>query len=181
MKYVTIIAIIIIFALIILAHRIYVYYMNHPWIFKKQIHHKKFGRLWYIKCQKESINNHYQGYHFFQPVNKEVDLFFETDEEGLNEQQESFFDQIEERINEIVATLKNPVEKKTGIKINSFEDEFELNSILLSSCIDSRHKWRLGYNNKDHKKGVHHDIYIILNEWEIENIEYNKVTFANSR
>jgi hypothetical protein len=136
---------------------------NLPWLFKKQIQHQKFGRLWYINDRKNIKNSHYQGYTYFAPVNKEIDIFL-TSKVEFDSNQTLFFDEIEENYQvlypECIMFLENHFKTK-------FEDLI-LCSISISKSSKISQSWSLIYFSR---KNNLLNINIEFQDWEIKRVK----------
>jgi hypothetical protein len=79
------------------------YRANRPWLFKKQIYDDNLGRLWFNKIKKNPKENHFQAHTVFKPTNREIDIFFDSDENRLDPNQVRFYYEIENKYNDLVS------------------------------------------------------------------------------
>lgn len=137
-------------------------FAQKPWLFKKQILHKKFGKLWYI-IDKKTENSHYQGYFYFAPENIKISIFFYAKTE-FDEKQTLFFEKIEKKYpdlyNENLKILEN------NFKINL--DDLFLDSIFISKSSNLNQLWSLRYCSI---KSNLLNIMINFQDWDIQNIK----------
>ena len=136
---------------------------NHPWFFKKQIQHKRFGRLWYIKDKKNPEFSHYQGHFYFTPASNEIDIFF-TSEIEFDSQQTLFFLEIEKRYQSLHKESLEKLEERYKTKLN----DLTLASISILKSSNLNQLWSLGYYSK---KNNLLNVRINFQTWEIKNIK----------
>lgn len=156
------IIIVFILALPFIYLKLRVTFAQKPWLLKKQIQHKKFGKLWYIK-DKKAENSHYQGYIYFAPENIKVSIFFYSKTE-FDEKQTLFFEEIEKKYskihNENIKILENKF--KTNL------DDLFLDSIFISKSSNLNQLWPLTYYSI---KNNLLNITINYQGWDIQNIK----------
>lgn len=66
------------------------FYPNKPWLFKKQIKDSFFGLMWFNKKRKNDIS-YYQCQIIFSHTNFPIDIFIESEREGINPSQKALF------------------------------------------------------------------------------------------
>lgn len=139
------------------------WFANHPWFLKKQIRHKKFGKLWYINDKKKPEYSHYQGHIYFAPANKEIDIFL-TSKIEFDSKQTLFFREIEKRYQNLYPECLNLLENHFKTKL----EDLLLSSISISKSSNLSQTWSLGYYSK---KNNLLSITINFQGWEIKNIQ----------
>jgi hypothetical protein len=139
------------------------FFMNRPWLFRKQIQHEKFGRLWYIKDKTSPIGNYYQGHIYFAPVNKEIDIFFASDSE-FDSKQESFYKKIENEYRDLYPECKRLLEDKFKTKL----EDLYLDAILLATSSNLNRLWTLRFVSEGHNLL---NIRVNFLDWKIQDIK----------
>lgn len=151
--------------IIVLLPRLKPFLMNRPWLFKKQINHEKLGRLWYVKNKKNPEYNHYQAHVLFRPVNREIDVFFDSDNE-FDERQAAFLDEIEKNYHNVYLKCLKSIEDKTKVNF-SVNSDLMLYAIAIAQ-ISEKQRWELCYYSEKHHINR---MTVKLEEWEIQKIE----------
>ncbi len=143
---------------------------NKPWLFKKTITDDIFGLMWFKK-QENSEFDHYQGHFIFRPTKSEIDIFIDSDRNGIEPRQKTFFKEIDTRYFESIEKSKRPIEeflnKKNNqyIKIVDFDKEFQLFAISISR-IPSQ-KWSFSFSSE---KFAIYGLTVKFKNWDIEDI-----------
>jgi hypothetical protein len=166
-KYFGIIATIIGLALGLIIKKSYYFLRNQPWLFKKQIHHDIFGRMWFVK-DKNPIYNHYQSHIYFKPANKEIDIFFDSDVE-FDSNQTLFFNAIEKQYQIIFFECLKLIEDQFKFKFSS-DTDLNLWAIEIGKFSELNQKWSLSYSSEKHSL---HNISVDLIDWKIQKIQNN--------
>ena len=118
---------------------------NKPWLFKKQIHDDLFGMIWFNIHKKQPEYDHYQGHLTFKPTNMEIDIFFDSDPEGIASDQKTVFKTLENNYHDYISKLLRPMQysivkrKSKDIVIKDFNTEFQLFGLSIPR-LKSRHK-----------------------------------------
>jgi hypothetical protein len=145
-------------------------FRNKPWLIKKSLKDDTFGKIWYNRNKNPEFN-HYQGHFIFKPTNTEIDIFLDSDKDGLDPKQKLFFKEIERRYPEIMKKSPSPIQEliqnKKGktILIKDFTKEFTLYAISIPRI--PHKKWTLSFANK---KNPLEGITIQFNDWDAVDI-----------
>jgi hypothetical protein len=133
------------------------FFPNKPWLFKKQIQDDTFGRMWFNSNKKEPQFNHYQGHFTFKPINKEVDIFFDSDREGISNDQKNVFNTLENNYNDYISILINAIrdyilnKKSRNLDIKDFNAEFKLFGISIPRIENGYQDVKLYYESDTHR------------------------------
>ena len=133
------------------------FFPNKPCLFKKQIQDDTFGRMWFNSNKKEPQFNHYQGHFTFKPINKEVDIFFDSDREGITNDQKNVFNTLENNYNDYISILITSIrdyilnKKSRNLEINDFNAEFKLFGISIPRIENGHQEVILYYESDIHK------------------------------
>jgi hypothetical protein len=129
---------------------------NKPWLFKKQIHDDIFGMMWFNKDKRQPQYDHYQGHFLFKPINKEIDIYFDADPEGITNEQKVTFKSLESEYKNYTFRLLQPMQEKikarkdVQIVIKDFNAEFQLFAISISRVKNGQKDISLNYASDTH-------------------------------
>jgi len=132
------------------------FFPNKPWLFKKQIHDDIFGMMWFNKDKMQPEYNHYQGHFKFKPTQNEIDIFIDSDQNGISSEQKNVFKSLENKYHDFVSKIILPLQdklrkrKSTEVLINDFNSEFQLFAISISKVINEQHELKLSYSSDIH-------------------------------
>jgi hypothetical protein len=126
--------------------------------------------MWFKK-QQNSEFDHFQGHFTFKPTNSDIDIFIDSDKEGIESRQKAFFKEIETRYSECIAKSVRPTaeflqkKNKQNVQISNFENEFKLFAISIPR--ERSQKWSLSFSSEKHSL---YGMTINFKNWDIEEI-----------
>ena len=142
-------------------------FRNKPWLIKKTINDDTFGLMWFNKDQ-DPVFDHFQAHITFRPTNSEIDVFIDSDKNGIDPRQKTFFKEIETKYSECIRKSIRPIEEflknknNQNTQITNFEEEFTL--IIISIPRDISQKWSLSFSSEKYSL---YDLTINFIKWDI--------------
>lgn len=120
-------------------------------LFKKplRIQDETFGKMMYSKF-KDTSKNFFEGQGLFKPQQKTIGFTIDADESGPTKDQKDFYHSIEKKYEQIKAAMlpllnRELIDWYDGNKIEDFDNEFELESIVIPRMDKAPVEWSLIY------------------------------------
>ena len=132
-----------------------VIFPNKPWLFKKKMNDSFFGLMWFNNKDKNS-ESHFQCQIMFSHTNAPLDIFIDSDVNGLNPNQKILFFEFEKRYEEILESIKpHLVGRLNKVKFNEnlnldMKSDFHIWSLVIFS-IDSDNQFSIGLSSDKYK------------------------------